>query len=72
MALRCLHFHPQKFRMDHLIKADKLSLKTIDRLTRILVKFHSSTRTNAMIKNYGLPNFLKKKIDEKRKGTDTI
>jgi aminoglycoside phosphotransferase family enzyme len=55
---------PQKFRMDYLIKANKLSLKAIDRLTRTLVKFHSSTRTNAMIKSYGLPNFLKKKIDE--------
>jgi aminoglycoside phosphotransferase family enzyme len=55
---------PQKFRMDYLIKANKLSLKTIVRLTRILVKFHSSTRTNARIKSYGLPNFLKKKIDE--------
>jgi aminoglycoside phosphotransferase family enzyme len=55
---------PQKFRMDYLIKVDKVSLKTIDRLTRILVKFHSSTRTNAMIKNFGLPGFIKKKIDE--------
>src|SRR5215831_7949911 len=55
---------PQKFRMDYLIKADELSLKTIDGLTRILVKFHSSTRTNTRIKNYGLPNLLKKKIDE--------
>jgi aminoglycoside phosphotransferase family enzyme len=36
---------PQKFRMDYLIKLDKVSLKTIDRLTRIVVKFHSSTRT---------------------------
>ena len=34
---------PQTFRMDYLIKADKVSLKTFDRLTRILVKFHSST-----------------------------
>ena len=50
--------------MDYLIKADKLNLKTIDGLTRIRVKFHSSTRTNARIKSYGLPNFLKKKIDE--------
>src|SRR5215831_10026306 len=54
---------PQKFRMDYLIKAHELSLKTIDGLTRILVKFHSSTRTNTRIKNYGLPNLLKK-IDE--------
>ena len=50
--------------MDYLIKVDKVSLKTIDRLTRILVKFHSSTRTNAMIKNFGLPSFIKKKVDE--------
>jgi aminoglycoside phosphotransferase family enzyme len=55
---------PQKFRMDYLIKADKVSLKTIDRLIRILVKFHSSTRTNTTINSYGLPNFQKKKIDE--------
>jgi aminoglycoside phosphotransferase family enzyme len=50
--------------MDYLIKADKLSSKTIDGLTRILVNFHSSTRTNTRIKRYGLPNFLKRKIDE--------
>ncbi len=55
---------PQKFRMDYLIKVGKVSLKTIDRLTRILVKFHSSTRTNAIIRNFGLPSFMKKKIDE--------
>ena len=55
---------PQKCRMDYLIKADKLSLKTIDGLTRILVKFHSSTRTNARIKSFGMPSLIKKKIDE--------
>jgi aminoglycoside phosphotransferase family enzyme len=30
---------PQKFRMDYLIKVDKVSLKTIDKLTRILSNF---------------------------------
>ena len=49
--------------MDYLVKADKVSLKAIDRLTRILVKFHSSTRTNAR-KEFGMPNSIKKKIDE--------
>jgi aminoglycoside phosphotransferase family enzyme len=54
---------PQKFRMDYLIKVDKVSLKTIDRLTRILVNFHSSTRTNPRIKSFGT-TLIKKKIDE--------
>ena len=52
---------PQKFRMDYLIKVDKVSLKTIDRLTRILVNFHSSTRTNPRIKSFGMPTLIKKR-----------
>ncbi|MGA9154153.1 MAG: hypothetical protein WBZ36_26520 [Candidatus Nitrosopolaris sp.] len=55
---------PQKFRMDYLIRVDKVSLKTIDRLTRIFVNFHSSTRTNSRIKSFGMPTLIKKKIDE--------
>ena len=43
---------PQKFRMDNLITADKVSLKTIEKLTTILVNFHFSTPTNAKIKSY--------------------
>ena len=55
---------PQKLRMDNLITSSKVSLSTIDRLTRILVKFHLSTITNNKIKSYGQPRFIKKKIDE--------
>jgi aminoglycoside phosphotransferase family enzyme len=33
---------PQKFRMDNLVSADKVSLKTIDRLTEILVNNNKS------------------------------
>ena len=50
---------PQKFRMDNLISADKIGLKTIDKLTEILVKFHLSTPTNTRIKIYGDPKFMK-------------
>jgi uncharacterized protein len=62
-AVKMLEF-PQKFRMDNLISADKVGLKTINRLTEILVKFHLSTPTNTRIKIYGNPKFMKKKIDE--------
>lgn len=55
---------PQESRMDNLLTAGKISLNTIDRLTRILVKFHLSTITNNKIKSYGQPRFIKKKIDE--------
>ena len=55
---------PQEFRMDNLITAGKINLNTIDRLTRILAKFHLSTTTNNKIKSYGQPRFIKKKIDE--------
>jgi hypothetical protein len=55
---------PQKFRMDNLVTADRVSLKTIDRLTETLVKFHCSTNTNSRIKRYGQPEFIKKKVDE--------
>jgi aminoglycoside phosphotransferase family enzyme len=55
---------PQKFRMDNLIAANKIGLNILEKLTEILVKFHFSTPTNAKIKSYGQPRFMKKKIDE--------
>jgi aminoglycoside phosphotransferase family enzyme len=55
---------PQKFRMDNLLAAGKVSLKTIESLTKNLVKFHHCTPTNAMIRNFGYPKFMKKKIHE--------
>jgi aminoglycoside phosphotransferase family enzyme len=36
----------------------------IDKLTSILVEFHRSTPTNKKIKNFGQPEFMKRKIGE--------
>ena len=55
---------PQKFRMDNLLEKGKISSDTIDRLTSILVQFHSSTPTNRRIKNFGRPEFMKRKVKE--------
>lgn len=55
---------PQQYRMDNLVMLGKVSLKTIKRLTDILVKFHCTTRTNAQIKSFGKPKFMKMKIVE--------
>ena len=55
---------PQKFRMDNLLASGKVTLKTIERLTKTLVKFHYSTPTNSKIRNFGYPEFMEKKIHE--------
>ncbi len=55
---------PQKYRMDYLVKQNKINKKTIDKLVSILVKFHKKTPTNAKIKKFGKPSFLFKKINE--------
>lgn len=55
---------PQEYRMDDLIKADKVSLKTIEKLARISVKFHSSARTSPKITNYWRSISIRKKVDE--------
>jgi aminoglycoside phosphotransferase family enzyme len=55
---------PQKFRMDNLLEKDKVSLDAIGNLTSILVEFHGSTRTNRKIKNFGRPEFMKRKVKE--------
>jgi aminoglycoside phosphotransferase family enzyme len=55
---------PQKFRMDNLLQEGKVNSDTIDKLTSILVKFHHSTPTNRKIKNFGRPEFMRRKIDE--------
>jgi aminoglycoside phosphotransferase family enzyme len=55
---------PQKFRMDNLLQEGKVSSDTIDKLTSILVQFHSSTPTNRKIKNFGRPEFMKRKVEE--------
>ena len=55
---------PQKYRMDNLLASGKVTLKTIESLTKTLVKFHRCTPTNAKIKNFGYPEFMEKKIHE--------
>jgi aminoglycoside phosphotransferase family enzyme len=55
---------PQKFRMDNLLASGKVTLKTIEILTKTLVKFHRCTPTNAKIKNFGYPESMEKKIHE--------
>ena len=55
---------PQKFRMDNLVAANKASLKTIEKLAHILVKFHRATPTNTAIKRFGQPRFIKAKVLE--------
>ncbi len=55
---------PQKFRMDKLAPRRQGNSDTIDKLTSILVEFHRSTRTNRKIKNFGRPEFMKRKVEE--------
>ena len=44
---------PQKYLMAGLIDAKKVNLKTIDKLTTILVNFHHRTPTGVKIKRFG-------------------
>lgn len=55
---------PQKFRMDNLIAANKVSLRTIEKLAHTLVKFHRATPTNTTIRRFGQPKFIKAKVLE--------
>ncbi len=55
---------PQKFRMDNLLQEGKVSSDSINKLTSILVEFHRSTPTNKKIKNFGRPEFMKRKVGE--------
>jgi aminoglycoside phosphotransferase family enzyme len=55
---------PQRFRMDNLVAANKVSLRTIQKLAHTLVKFHRATPTNTTIKHFGQPKFMKAKVLE--------
>lgn len=55
---------PQKYRLDKLVATNKVSLKTVDKLTDILVDFHKRTPTSSKINKYGQPKFLLKKVQE--------
>ena len=55
---------PQKYLMGGLVDAKKVNLKTIDKLTTILVNFHHRTPTGVKIKKFGQPRYILKKIQE--------
>jgi aminoglycoside phosphotransferase family enzyme len=55
---------PQRFRMDNLVAANKVSLRTIQKLAHTLVKFHRATPTNTAIRQLGQPKFMKAKVIE--------
>src|SRR5436309_4688398 len=55
---------PQKYRMDNLVDTNKVSLKTMERLTEVIAEFHRSTQTNTRIMNFGQPKFIRRKINE--------
>jgi aminoglycoside phosphotransferase family enzyme len=55
---------PQKYRMDNLIATNKVSLKTMERLTEVISDFHRSRQTNTRIMNFGQPKSIRRKINE--------
>ena len=55
---------PQKYLMAGLVDAKKVNLKTIDKLTTILVNFHHRTPTGVKIKKFGQPRYILKKVQE--------
>lgn len=63
---------PQKYRMDNLLKQNKVTKNTIDRLVSILVRFHKKTPTSPKIKKFGQPRFILKKINENFRTLDTL
>lgn len=55
---------PQQYRLDNLLLMRKVNFRTIERLARILIKFHLHTRTSKEIQRYGQPKFINEKINE--------
>ena len=55
---------PQRFRMDNLLREGKVDMKTVESITKILIKFHNSSPTSDYISRFGRPIFIKKKINE--------
>lgn len=62
-AVRMLEI-PQKFRMDNLLRLNKINSSIVDILVDRLVKFHKVTYTNSTISKYGRPQIMKEKIRE--------
>ena len=63
---------PQKNRMDLLLHQNKINIKTMDRLIKILIQFHKKTPTNSIIKKFGQPKFILKKINENFRTLETL
>lgn len=55
---------PQRFRMDNLLREGKIDMKTVESITKLLIKFHNSATTSENISRFGRPIFIKKKINE--------
>jgi aminoglycoside phosphotransferase family enzyme len=55
---------PQEYRMDRLLRTNKVTSRTIRSLTTHLVRFHRTAKTNAKISKFGSPTFMKWKIRE--------
>lgn len=55
---------PQKFRLDNLLKLNRLNKRILDLLIDNLVKFHSTAQTSATISDYGKPQIMESKIRE--------
>ena len=63
---------PQEFRLDKLLKLNKLNNHILDLLIDKLVKFHSIAQTNSGISDYGRPQIMKNKIRENFKTISEI
>ena len=55
---------PQKFRLDNLLKLNRLNKRILDLLIDNLVKFHTAAQTNAKISDNGKPKIMENKIRE--------
>jgi aminoglycoside phosphotransferase family enzyme len=55
---------PHTYRMDYLVRKNRISSQIMARLAEVLVQFHNSTQTNKSIVLYGRPISLKTKIAE--------
>jgi aminoglycoside phosphotransferase family enzyme len=62
-AVKMLEF-PQKYRLDNLLKSNKINSRVVDLLIDKLVKFHKAANTNSAISRYGRPQKMKEKIKE--------
>ena len=55
---------PQNFRLDVLLNKNRVTKKTINQLTNVIVKFHKFTDTSYRIRKYGTQESMNEKIRE--------